>query len=141
VAVPATAGVHRKTCSGAVAVWGTQMEIVLAPDVTPVKVPPAAGSTVATAHAPLGTVVEVVVPPGLVVDVVVGVGLVVEVVVETGLVVEVEVTLGRVTGTVATLFASLSSGMRAKGSMRTRSVYAPGGTPVTSRYWQPRLAP
>src|SRR4029077_2935278 len=47
----------------------------------------------------------------------------------------------RVTASVATLFVSLSSGIRPNGSTVTRSVYLPPGTPVTSRYWQPRSKP
>jgi hypothetical protein len=55
----------------------------------------------------------------------------------------VDVGPGRVIVTVccATLFVSESSVMRSNGSIVTRSVYVPDGTPVMSRYWQPRFAP
>jgi len=44
--MPDAAGVHRKTCSGAVPVAETQPLKALAPAVVPWKVPPAAGITV-----------------------------------------------------------------------------------------------
>ena len=74
VAVPDLAGVHWKTCSGAVLVAATQPLNALAPVVVPVKVPPAAGRTVGSAHVPPGSVVLVVDVGGGAVEEVVGPG-------------------------------------------------------------------
>ena len=52
VAVPDTAGVHWKTCSGALALSAQVPASVLAPAVAPVKVPPVAGMTVGFSQAP-----------------------------------------------------------------------------------------
>ena len=60
VAVPEAVGVHWKTFSGAPPVCVAQPVSVLAPLVVPVKVPPAAGTTVAAAQAPPAIVVDVV---------------------------------------------------------------------------------
>src|SRR5213593_672376 len=76
VAVPETAGVHWKTCSGEVPELPQLPASELVPLVVPLKVPPCAGMTVGLVHAP---------PPGRVVVVavvVVGGGVVVVVVVE-----------------------------------------------------------
>ena len=123
VAGPEAVGVHWKTRSGELPLVAHVPASVLAPLVVPLKTPPAAGTTVAAPQAPPGRVVELV----LVVEVT-------EVLVVVG-------TAGGVmtTGTVATLFASESSPTRPNGSRVTRSVYVPGGTSVTSRYWQPSV--
>jgi acetyl esterase/lipase len=92
-AVPDTPGVHWKTCSGAEAAGATQPLRALAPAVVPANVPPSGGIAVQAGQAPGRVVVVVVVPGG-----------------------------GIVTGTLTTLFASLSSAMRLKGSSVTRSV-------------------
>ncbi len=53
VAVPDAAGVHWKTRSGALPLSAHVPASVLAPLVVPLNVPPAAGITVAFAHAPV----------------------------------------------------------------------------------------
>jgi hypothetical protein len=103
----------------------TQPVRVLAPEVIPVNVPPAAGTTVGAAHALPAGIVDDVVLVLVVVTVVPTTVEVVTVVVVTVVVVMVEVVVvagGMTTGTVATLFDSFSSAMRPNGSMRTRSV-------------------
>src|SRR5947199_10570229 len=93
VAVPETAGVHWKTCSGEVKELPQLPTSALVPLVAPLKVPPCAGMTVGLVHAPPAgrvlVVVAVVVVVLVVVVVVVVVGLVVVVV--DGVVVEVVV--------------------------------------------------
>src|SRR5213078_4211857 len=65
VAVPETAGVHWKTCSGAVLELPQLPASALVPLVAPLTVPPDAGMAIALLHPP---------PPGRVVVVVVGTG-------------------------------------------------------------------
>src|SRR5437870_13475253 len=63
VAVPETAGVHWKTCSGEVPELPQLPASELVPLVVPLKVPPCAGMTGGLVHLPgsVGVVVEVVV--------------------------------------------------------------------------------
>jgi hypothetical protein len=102
VAVPDAEGVQLKTFSGDVPLLAQVPASALDPLVMPLKVPPAAGTTVGLAQLPDAMVVLVVVDTTVDV-VVVGRG-------------------GMVTGTVATLFDSASSEMRWNGSTATRSV-------------------
>src|SRR5439155_16367499 len=75
VAVPETAGVHWKTCSGEVPELPQLPACVLVPLVVPPKVPPWAGIGVGLLQAPPARVVVVVeVAPGVVVVVVEGPG-------------------------------------------------------------------
>ena len=79
VATPDTVGVHLNTASGEALVLPQVPVSELAPLVTPVKVPPAAGIVVGEAQLPEAMVVEVVEPTiVLVVEVVAAVVLVVE---------------------------------------------------------------
>src|SRR5438046_1701316 len=71
VAVPETAGVHRKTCSGELPELPQLPASELVPLVLPLKVPPCAGITVTWAQAPASVVVVVEVVAGVVVVVVV----------------------------------------------------------------------
>ncbi len=137
VAVPDSAGVHVKTCSGDVSVDPQLPWSALVPVVVPFTTPPAAGIAIGAPQVPLpGVAVAVgvaVAPPGVAVapfGVAVGP-------------VGTALGVGRViaTATSATLFVSESSAMRWKGSIVTRSVYVPDGTPVMSRYWHPSCAP
>jgi hypothetical protein len=102
VAVPDAEGVHWNIFSGDVPLFAQLPACVLDPDVVPLKVPPAAGTTVGFVQVPDARVVLVV--DDTTVDVVV---------VGRG---------GMVTGTVATLFDSASSAMRWNGSTDTRRV-------------------
>src|SRR5436190_22188168 len=90
VAVPETAGVHWKTCSGEVKELPQLPTSALVPLVAPLKVPPCAGMTVGLVHAPPAgrvlVVVAVVVVVLVVVVVVVVVGSVVVVVGGVGVV-------------------------------------------------------
>src|SRR5438477_9993321 len=72
VAVPETAGVHWKTCSGEPPELPQLPASELVPLVLPLKVPPCAGITVTWAQAPASVVVVVVVVAGVVVVVVGG---------------------------------------------------------------------
>src|SRR5438552_4038950 len=103
VAVPETAGVHWKTCSGELPELPQVPACVLVPLVVPPKVPPWAGITVGLLQvpAPASVVVVVEVVVGVVVvDVVVVGGFVVVVVVVGGLVVVVVVVVVVVGGRV-----------------------------------------